>query len=75
MLEITKQLFFAGNYHEGYRESSAELFFENKEHFRQEFLEIIPYKYDLYTSDKEKGDCKQRLTSTLQDAIKATVSF
>lgn len=44
MLEITKQLFLAGNYHGGYRESIAELFYENNEHFRQEFLEIIPVK-------------------------------
>lgn len=42
MLEITKQLFLKGKYFEGYRESIAELFFENNEHFRQEFLEIIP---------------------------------
>lgn len=42
MLEITKQLFLAGQYHGGYRESIAELFYENNEHLRQEFLEIIP---------------------------------
>lgn len=42
MLEITKQLFLKGQYHGGYRESIAELFFENNEHFRPEFLEIIP---------------------------------
>ena len=44
MLEITKQLFLAGKYHGGYRESIAELFFESNEHFRQDFLEIIPVK-------------------------------
>lgn len=42
MLEITKQLFLSGKYHGGYRESISELFYENNEHFRQEFLEIIP---------------------------------
>lgn len=42
MLEITKQLFLSGQYHNGYSASIAELFYENNDHFRQEFLEIIP---------------------------------
>lgn len=42
ILEITKQLFSQEKYHEGYRESIAELFYENNEHLRPDFLEIIP---------------------------------
>lgn len=42
MLEITKRLFQAGKYHGGYRESIDELFYENDQHFRREFLNIIP---------------------------------
>lgn len=44
MLEITKQLFLEEEYYTGYRKSIAELFFESNEHFRQDFLEIIPVK-------------------------------
>ena len=42
MLEIVKNRFSAGHYHGGYRESIDELFFENREHLRADFLELIP---------------------------------
>ena len=42
MLEIAKNQFKAGKFHEGYRESIAELFLESNNHLREDFLEIIP---------------------------------
>lgn len=42
ILEITKNQFKSGKYHEGFRESVAELFLGNNNHLRDDFLEIIP---------------------------------
>ena len=42
ILEITREKFEKRKYHEGYRESIAELFLDSDNHLREDFLEIIP---------------------------------
>lgn len=42
MLEITKNHFKKGRYLEGFKGSVAELFLDNNNHMRDDFLEIIP---------------------------------
>lgn len=71
ILEITKQLFLAGQYHGEYRESIAELFYENNEHFRQEFLEIIPVKNLEKT--KELLFLLKTVNSSMNDGRNSTI--